>query len=93
MLDSLASFFSGNQAVFIGGLHSLLQDATGCRAYLNWLVANKRIDALDLSHTFTVARISGWRKRMVVESDHGSSGNNPDSVAGAGVERDQDSSS
>jgi hypothetical protein len=58
-MDSLASFIGGKQAAFIGGLHSLLQDTTGRRAYLNWPVANKRIDALDLSHTFTVARISG----------------------------------
>ncbi len=83
MLDSLASFFSGNQAAFIGGLHSLRQDATGCRTYLNWLVANKRINALDLSHTFTVARIGGWRKRIVVESVTGLSCNNPESLAGA----------
>ena len=27
MLDSLAGFFGGNQAVFIGGFYSLLQDA------------------------------------------------------------------
>lgn len=46
-------------ATFICGLHSLLQDSTDRRAYLNWLVANKRIDAHDLSHTFTVARIRG----------------------------------
>jgi hypothetical protein len=57
LLDSLASFFAGNQAAFIGGLYSLLQDVTGCRAYYNWLVADKRVDALDLSHVFGVARI------------------------------------
>jgi hypothetical protein len=66
LLDSLAGFFGGNQAAFIGGFHSLLQDATSCLAYLDWLIANKRIDILDLTHTFTVSRISGWRKRIVV---------------------------
>ena len=66
MLDSLAGFFGGNQAAFIGGLHSLLQDAAGCWADLNCrLVRNKWIDALGLGHTFTVAQISGWRKGSV----------------------------
>src|SRR2546430_651870 len=40
MLDSLASFFGGNQVAFIGGFHSLLQDATGCLAYLDSLQTN-----------------------------------------------------
>jgi hypothetical protein len=63
--DSLAGFFSRNQAAFVGGLHSLLQDTAGCRTYLNYrLVANKRIDALGLSHTFTVASIGGECNRI-----------------------------
>jgi hypothetical protein len=67
LLDSLSGFFGGNQAALIGGLHSLLQDAAGCRAYLHGrLFANKRIDALGLSHNFTVAQIRAWRKRQVV---------------------------
>lgn len=60
MLDSLASFFGGNQVAFIGARHALLQHTAGCRAYLNYrLVANKRVEALGLSHPFTVARIGG----------------------------------
>jgi hypothetical protein len=56
----MASFFSRNQAAFAGGLDSLLQDALGCRAYLNcWFIANEGIDALGLGHTFTVVRIGG----------------------------------
>ena len=85
MPDLLTRFFSENHAAFIGGFHSLLQDAPGRRAYLNSLATNKRIDAIDLSHTFTVARIIGWYKRIVEESVQGSSGNKPDTVAGAGV--------
>ncbi len=79
MLDSLASFFGGNHAAFIGGLHSLLQDSTNRRADLNWLLANKRIDAHDLSHTFTVARIRGGANELV----YGSSGNNSHSNCGS----------
>jgi hypothetical protein len=64
LLDSLAGFFAGNQTAFIGGLHSLLKNAAGFLAYLNCrLVADERINALGLSHTFTVPRISGWCKR------------------------------
>jgi hypothetical protein len=60
LLDSLAGFFAGNQTAFIGSLHSLLEDAAGFLVYLYWrLIANERINALGLSHTFTVARISG----------------------------------
>ena len=63
MLDSLAGFFGGDQTAFIGGLHSLLEETAGSRAYLNCgIVANKWIDALDLSHTLTVARIGHGRK-------------------------------
>jgi hypothetical protein len=52
LLDSLAGFFGGNQTAFIGGLHSLFQDPAGSWAYLNCrLVANKRINAVGLSHT------------------------------------------
>jgi hypothetical protein len=69
LLDSLAGLFGGNHTAFIGGLRSLLQEAAGCRAYLNCrAVADKRIDALGLGHTFTVARIGVLRKRIVEES-------------------------
>jgi len=52
LLDSLPCCGGGNQAAFIGGLHSLRQDAVGCWAYLNRrLTTNKRIDALGLGHT------------------------------------------
>lgn len=55
--DSSASLIGGNQAAFLGRLHALLENAAGCRAYLNCrLVRNKRIGALALGHTFTVAR-------------------------------------
>jgi len=66
LLDSLAGVFGRNQTALVSGLHSLLQDAAGGRAYLNSrLVANKRIDALGLSHTFTVASKGCGRKRIV----------------------------
>jgi len=56
LLDSVAGFFSRNQATFVRGLHSLLQDAAGGRVYLDFrLIADKRIDALALRHSFTVA--------------------------------------
>jgi hypothetical protein len=72
LVDSLAGFAGGNQAAFIGGLHALFQEAAGRWVDLNSrLVGNKRIDALGLCHTFTVARISGSRKRIVPESVHG----------------------
>jgi hypothetical protein len=55
LLDSVAGFLSRNQATFVRGLHSLLQDAIGCGAYLNGrLVADEWINALGLGHTFTV---------------------------------------
>jgi len=63
LLDSLAGFFGGNQAALIRGLHSPLQDAAGCWAYLNCrLIANKWIDTLGLGHALTVTLISGWCK-------------------------------
>jgi hypothetical protein len=69
LLDSLAGFAGGNQAAFIGGLHSLRQDAFGCRAYLNrGLTANKRIGTFGLSHAFTVTRIGGQRKQITEHS-------------------------
>ena len=68
MLDSLPSFLGGNQAAFIGGLHSLLQDAAGCRAYLKRrLITDKWIHALGLSHNQIVTGIGVWCKRMVEE--------------------------
>jgi hypothetical protein len=73
LVDSLAGFVGGNQSAFIGGLHALFQDAARCWAYLNcWVVADKRIDVLGLCHTFTVARISGLRKRIIEAPVHGS---------------------
>ena len=67
-------------AAFIGGLHSLLQDTAGCRAYLNCrLVANKRINGgLGLSHTFTVALIGarcnvGWQETSALLRESGAS--------------------
>ena len=82
MLDSLAGFFGGNQAAFIGGFHSLLQEATGCLAYTDWLIANKRIAMLDLSHTLTIARIGEVCKRIVYEVVHGVLRRNPDCPGG-----------
>jgi hypothetical protein len=65
LLHSLAGFFNGNQAAFIGGFHSLLQDAAGGWADLNCrLVANEWIDVFGLGHTFTVTWIGGLGKRM-----------------------------
>ena len=73
----MAGFFGADQAAFIGGLYSLFQDTAGCRAYLNsGIVRNKRIDALGLGHTCTVARMGGSRKRIIEESVHWSSGIN-----------------
>jgi urocanate hydratase len=63
LLDSLAGFFGGYDAAFVGGSRSLFQEAAGRGADLNGrLVANKRIDALGVGHISTIARIGGMRQ-------------------------------
>jgi hypothetical protein len=81
LLDSVAGFFGGDQAALSSGLHSLFQDPAGCWAYFNrGPVANKRIDAVDLGHTFTLAQIGGLRKRVVEESSSLTPGRCPQSA-------------
>jgi hypothetical protein len=64
--DSLAGLFGRNQAAFIGGLRPLFENSTGRRADLHFrFIANKRVNALGLSHVFTVAQIGALCKWIV----------------------------